>query len=89
MVAEELGVLGTEVSNITSKCNGVTRYRLCHVLRAITLSCNNSSNFDRAATLRCDIGSNVPRAITFKIFYAVIKRYPMMQMKRSVIAIKL
>jgi hypothetical protein len=37
-----------EVSNVTSKCNGVTRYRLCHVLRAIILGSDNVSNFDRA-----------------------------------------
>ncbi len=36
-----------EVGNVTSKCNGGTSYRLCHVLRAITLTIDNVSNFDR------------------------------------------
>jgi hypothetical protein len=26
-----------EIGNVTLKCNGVTRYRLCHEFRAITL----------------------------------------------------
>jgi hypothetical protein len=33
-----------------------TRYRLCYVLKAITLSSNDGSNFDRAITLRHDKG---------------------------------
>jgi hypothetical protein len=37
-----------EVDNNTSKCNGVTHYHLCHVLKAITLNSDNGSNFDTA-----------------------------------------
>ncbi len=33
-----------EVGNVTLKRNGVTRYRLCHILRAITFSCDNGSH---------------------------------------------
>ncbi len=47
----------TEVGNVTSKRNGVTRYRLCQILRAITFSSDNGSNLDRAITLRRDNGS--------------------------------
>ncbi len=47
----------TEVGNVPSKCNGVTRYRLCHVLKAITLTSDNGSNIDTAITLRRDNGS--------------------------------
>ncbi len=54
-----------EVGNVTPKCNGVTRYRLCHILRVITFSSNNGSNLDRAITLRYDNGSYIPIAITF------------------------
>ncbi len=42
----------TEVGNITYKCNGVTRCRLGHVLRAIIFRSDNGSNVDRAITLR-------------------------------------
>jgi hypothetical protein len=55
-----------EVGNVTSKRNGVTRYRLCHILRAITFCSDNASNLDRAITLSRDNGSYVPRAITFR-----------------------
>jgi hypothetical protein len=44
----------TEFGNITSKCNGVTRYCLCHVLRAIIFRSDNGSYFDRAITFRND-----------------------------------
>ncbi len=40
-----------EVGNVTSKCNGVTLYRLSHLLRAITLSSYNSWKLDRAITV--------------------------------------
>jgi hypothetical protein len=48
-----------EVGNVTSKCNGVTRCCLCHVLRAITFRSDNDSNFDTAVTLGCDNGSKI------------------------------
>ncbi len=41
-------ILYAEVGNITSKCNGITSYRLLHVLRAIASSSDNSSNFGSA-----------------------------------------
>ncbi len=56
----------TEVGYVTAKCKGVIRYRLCHVLRAITFCSDDGLNLDRAITLRCDNGSYVPRAITFR-----------------------
>jgi hypothetical protein len=37
-----------------------------HVLRAITLRSNNSSNFKRAITFGCDKGSSELDAITFR-----------------------
>jgi hypothetical protein len=48
------------------KYNGVTHYRLCHVLRAIIFSNDNGLNLDRAITLRRDNGSYVLRAITIR-----------------------
>ncbi len=48
----------------TSKCNSVTCFRLSHVLKAITLSSDNGSDFDRAITLRCHNGSHVLKVIT-------------------------
>jgi hypothetical protein len=59
-------LLKAEVGNVTSKCNGVTHYCLCHVFKAITFSGDNGSNMDRAKTLRRDKSSFVPRAITFR-----------------------
>ncbi len=56
----------TEVRNDTSKCNSVTCYCLCHVLRAITFSNNHGSNFDRAITKGRDKGSSVSSAIMFR-----------------------
>jgi hypothetical protein len=45
--------LNSRGRHVISKCNGVTSYRLCHVvLRAITFSGDNGSNFDRAINLR-------------------------------------
>jgi hypothetical protein len=55
----------TEDSNITSKCNGVTRYGLCNVLRVITFRRDKSSTFDRVIALGCDNGSNELESITF------------------------
>jgi hypothetical protein len=34
------------LGNVTSKSSGVTRYCLCHVLKAINFSSDNGSNFD-------------------------------------------
>jgi hypothetical protein len=51
-----------EVGNVIAKCNSVTCYRLCHVLKAITFSSVYGSNLDRTVTLRRDNGSFVPRA---------------------------
>jgi hypothetical protein len=53
-------------ATLRQKRNGVTRYRLCHVLRAITFGSDNGSNLDTAITLRRDNGSSVPRAITIR-----------------------
>ncbi len=53
-------------ATLLKKGNGVKRYHLCHVLRAITFSSDNGSNLDRAITLRHDNGSYVPRAITIR-----------------------
>jgi hypothetical protein len=55
-----------EVGNVSSTCNGVTPYRLCHVFRAITFRSSNSSNFDRAITLRRYNGFNRLEVITFR-----------------------
>ncbi len=55
----------TKVSNVASKYNGVTQYRLCHVLDAITFKNKNGSNFSRAITLGCDNGTIELEAITF------------------------
>jgi hypothetical protein len=60
----ETSGLSAEVGNVTSKFNGVTHHRLGHVLKAITLSSDDSSNFDSVITLRR--GSYVPRAKTVR-----------------------
>ncbi len=44
--------VATEVGNVTLKCNAITCYCLCHVLRALTFSSDNYSNLNRAITLR-------------------------------------
>jgi hypothetical protein len=41
---------GNQISNVNSKCNSVTHYRLYHILKVITFRSNNGSNFDRAIT---------------------------------------
>jgi hypothetical protein len=55
-----------EVGNVTSKCDGVTRYRSNHVLRVITIKSGNVSYEPRAITLRSHNDFNKPRAITIK-----------------------
>jgi hypothetical protein len=49
----------SEIGNVTSKCKGVTSYRLSPVLRKITLGSDNGSNFDRAINLRRNNGFHV------------------------------
>ncbi len=56
-----------EVGNVTSKCNGFTRYRFCLVVRAITLRSDNGLNVTKAITFSSDNGFFTPRAIiTFR-----------------------
>ncbi len=65
LTARSLGELSmrNEVGYITSKRDGVTRYRF---FRAITFSSGNGLNLDRAITFRRDNGSYVPRALMFR-----------------------
>ncbi len=57
-------VYQAKVGNVTSKCHGVTRYRLCHVLKAIDLSCNNGS---KKLWQRRD-NSYLSRTLTFRSY---------------------
>ncbi len=54
------------VGNVTSKCNGVTRYRFCLAVRAITFRSDNGSNVTRVITISSDNGFIMPRAITLR-----------------------
>jgi hypothetical protein len=63
MNVDDLNMSIAEVGNITSKCNGVTGYCLCHVPGVITFSSDNGLNFDSAITLRHDNGMEVPSNI--------------------------
>jgi hypothetical protein len=45
---------GTEVGNVTSKRNGVTRYRFSNALRAISIRSNNDFYEPRAIIKRGD-----------------------------------
>jgi hypothetical protein len=56
-------LLKPEVGNVTSKCNGVTRYRFNHVLREITIKGDNISYEPRATAFR---SGNEPREKTIK-----------------------
>ncbi len=56
-------LLKPEVGNVTSKCNGVTRYRFNHVIREITIKGDNISNEHRATAFR---SGNEPRKKTIK-----------------------
>jgi hypothetical protein len=58
--------LWPEVGNVTSKWNGVTRFRSSHVLRAITIKSYNVTYEPIAIILRSDNDFNNPRAITLK-----------------------
>jgi hypothetical protein len=49
-----------EVGNVTSECDGVTRYRCSHVLRAITIKSDDVSYESRAINLRSDNDFNKP-----------------------------
>jgi hypothetical protein len=51
-----------EVGNITSKRNSVTRYRLSHVIRAITIKSDNVSYEPTAITIRSDNGFQKPES---------------------------
>jgi hypothetical protein len=61
-----LWIQSPEDGNDTLKCNNVTCYRLCYILRTITSSSDNVSNLDRAITLKRDKGSYVPKAMKFR-----------------------
>ncbi len=54
------------VGNVTSKCNGVTCYRFCLDVTAITFRTNNDLKIIMAITISCDNGSFMPRTITFE-----------------------
>ncbi len=55
-----------EVGNITSKDNGVIRYRFSHALGATIIKSDNVSYESRAITLRRDNNFDMPRVITIK-----------------------
>jgi hypothetical protein len=55
-----------EVGNVTSKCNGVTRYRSSHVLRAIIMKSDNVSYDPKAVTTKNDNDFHKYGAITIK-----------------------
>jgi hypothetical protein len=55
-----------EVGNVTSKCNGVTPYRLSHALREIIIKSHNVSHEPTARTIGSDNDFHMPRAITIK-----------------------
>ncbi len=69
------GGIYTEVGNVTSKCDSVTRYCSSHVLRAITIKSDKVSYEPRAITLRSNNNFNEPWAITIKVvtFSRVLK----------------
>ncbi len=56
----------SEVGNVTSERNGVTRYRFSHDARDVTIKSDNVSYEPRVITVRSDNGSHKPRAITMK-----------------------
>jgi hypothetical protein len=58
------GYLLPEVGNVTSKCNGVTRYRFCLAVTAINFRSDNGLNVN--ITMRSDYGFFMSRAITSK-----------------------
>ncbi len=45
-------IVAAEVGNVPSKCAGITHYWSYNVLKSITFSSNNGSNFDRAITFK-------------------------------------
>jgi hypothetical protein len=58
----------TEVGNVTSKRNGVTRYCFSHVLRAITIKTSDNVSYEhRATSKRSDNNFHKPTAITFPL----------------------
>jgi hypothetical protein len=60
------GVKWSEVGNVTSRRNSVTRYRFSHVIRAITIKSDNISYEPRAITVRSGNGFHKLKAITIK-----------------------
>jgi hypothetical protein len=57
---------GSEVGNVTSERNGVTRYHFSHVIRDVTIWTDNVSYEPRVITVRSDNGSHKPKALTMK-----------------------
>ncbi len=56
----------TEVGNVTSKCNGVTRHHFCLAVKAINFRSDNGLNVNIAITMSSDNCFFKPRAITFR-----------------------
>jgi hypothetical protein len=55
-----------EVGNVTSKCNGITCYRFCLAVLAITFRSDNGKNVTRVITISSDKRFFMPRPITFR-----------------------
>jgi hypothetical protein len=55
-----------EFGNVTSKRNGVARYRFNNALRAITIKSDNVPYAPRAITIRSGNDFHMPRGITIK-----------------------
>jgi hypothetical protein len=56
----------SEFGNVTSKRNGVTRYRVSHALTVITIKSDNVSSEPRVITIRSYNDFHMPREMTVK-----------------------